>query len=107
MKALDIIDVIMKIIFFVSVVVIIVWSIQLLLGGSPTINQFNSMLIIMIITILFGFMRFMFNLNREVGEIKVSMKHNFFSVKESFIKVKDDMNLIKGDLNLIKKKLKI
>ncbi len=100
MKALDVIDIIVKIIFFISVIVIIVWSIQLLLGGSPTVTQFNSMFIVLIVTLLFGLMKFMFSLNREIGEIKVGMKH-------SFNKVKNDMDLIKEDLNLIKGKLKV
>lgn len=93
MKVLDVIDIIMKIIFVISFIIIVIWSVQILLGGGPNISQFNSMLIVMIVTILFGVMKLMYNLNREVGEIKISMKHSFDRVKE--------------DMELIKKKLKV
>lgn len=93
MRLIDIIDVIVKIIFVISFAIIVIWSVQILLGGSPTISQFNSMLVVMIVTILFGIMKFRSNINREVDEIKIGMKHSFDNVKE-------DMELIKKGLEV-------
>ena len=102
MKISDIIEVIVKIILIVLFIIIIIWSIQIFLGGSPTLSQLNSMFIGLVITVLFTltitFMKTFSSINREIGEIKVGMKHSFNNAK-------NDMDLIKNDINLIKEKL--
>jgi len=104
MKVLDILDIIAKIIIVIGTVVVAYLSLQFIFGNSPDLSQINSMLIGIVVTVLFSititFMKTFSNLNREIGEIKIGMKH-------SFIKVKDDMNILKNDMSLIKKKLKI
>ena len=91
-------------ILIVLFIIIIIWSIQIFLGGSPTLSQINSMFIGMVITVLFTltitFMKTFSSINREIGEIKMGMKHGFNNVK-------NDINLMKEDLKLIKNKLKI
>lgn len=93
MKKQNAIDIAIKIIMFIAFIIIVIWSVQILLGGSPTLSQVNSMFIVMIITILFAFMKNLSALNREIGEIKTGMKH-------SFSKIKDDMDLIKKKLRV-------
>ena len=89
----DIWDIIVNTIIIVAFVIAVYWFFQLLFGGSPDLSEFNSLLIIMIVGVLF-------NLYREIGEIKVGMKY-------SFEKIRDDISLIKEDVGLIKKKLKV
>lgn len=82
----NLLDMIVDIILFLLVFLIIYWAIQLILGGSPDLSQFNSAFIIAIIGLFF-------KVYREIGEIKVGMRYSF--------------NHIKEDMSLIKKKLKI
>ncbi len=50
---------------------------------------------------LFGGLAFLvYRINREVGEVKISIKYGFKKIKE-------DMDIIKGNMDLIKRKLKI
>ncbi len=72
---------------------VLYWFIQLLLGGSPGLNEFNFGLIVLIL----GFMVKMY---RELGEMKIGMQH-------SFIKIKEEMTQIKEPVALIQKKLKV
>ncbi len=89
----NILDIIIDIILFFLAILIIYWVIELIIGGSPELSQFNSAIIIMLIGLLF-------KVYREMGEIKTSNNYINKSVKESFA-------LIKQDMSLIKKKLKI
>jgi len=98
MKLSDIIDIIVKIIVVITAIIAIYWAIQLLFGGSPTLNQFNSILVVMMIGILFNVVYKISNLNREIGEIKISMKHLSIGVKESFINIKKDIEFIKNKM---------
>jgi hypothetical protein len=90
-KKMNIFDIILNTILFLLSILVIYWALQLIFGGSPELIDFISAIIILIAG-------FLFNVYREVGEIKVGLKH-------SFINIKEDMNSIKEDLNLIKKKL--
>ena len=89
----NILDIIIDIILFFLAILIIYWVIELIIGGSPELSQFNSAIIIMLIGLLF-------KVYREMGEIKTSNNYINKSVKESFA-------LIKQDMSSIKKKLKI
>lgn len=97
MKTLDAIDIIARIILVITAIAVVYLSLKFIFGNSPDLNQINSMFITMIITALFTltitFMKTLSHINREVGEIKIGMKHSFDKVKE--------------DIDLIKKKLKI
>ncbi len=93
MKFGDIFDIILKIIMVFLAVLVIVWALQLLFGGSPTVEE----LLIGIVFLISGLV--LYN-NREIGIIKNDGKHNFLNIKNSF-------NSIKEDIDLIKKKLKI
>lgn len=93
MKKRNIIDIIVNVIIIVAFVIAVYWFFQLLFGGSPDLSEFNSLLILMLAGILF-------NLYREIGEIKVGVKY-------SFEKIRGDISLIKSDMGLIKKRLKI
>jgi len=76
----------LKIIIIASAAIAIYWLIQLIIGHSPPLSSMNTIFIVMIIGMLF-------HLYREVGEMKIDMKH-------SFTKIKDDMNLIKKKLKV-------
>lgn len=93
MKKLNILDIVVNIIIILAFILAVYWFIQLMLGSSPELSEFNSVLTVMVIGMLF-------HLYREIGEVKVGIKH-------SFNKIKDDIDLLKEDMNLIKKKLKV
>ena len=61
-------------------ILVIYWFIQLIFGGSPGLSEFNFALIILMGGLLV-------KIYREVGEIKVGMKHNFAGIKNSFNKI--------------------
>lgn len=86
-------DIILDVILLLLSILIIYWAIQLILGGSPDLNQFNSAFIIAIIGLFF-------KVHREIGEIKAGMRYSFSHIKE-------DINSLKSDMALIKKKLKV
>ena len=89
----NLLDIIIDIILFLLAILVIYWLIELIIGGSPDLSQINSALIIMVAG-------FLIRIYREVGEIKVGIRHSFNHIKE-------DMNSLKGDMSLIKKKLKV
>mgnify|MGYP007077538691 CR=1 FL=1 len=80
------INLLVNVIVIVSAIIIIYWAIELLFGGSPTLTEFNFLLIVMVMGILF-------KLYRELGEIKVGIKH-------SVTNIRSDINLIKSKMNL-------
>ena len=86
-------DIILDAILLLLAILIIYWLIELIIGGSPDLSQFNSAIIIAIIG-------FLFKIHREIGETKVGMRYSFNHIKE-------DMDLLKNDMSLIKKKLKV
>lgn len=79
-------DLILDIILLLVGILVIYWLIKLILGGSPDLSQVNSALIIMLIG-------FLVRVYREVGEIKVGIRHGFINIKK--------------DMEAIKRKLKI
>ena len=96
-KKVDWKDIILWILFII-IVIFVFWYI---FGDSPTFEQTILVFMIgVIFTITIKITQFTSSLNREVGEIKIGMKHSFNNVK-------NDINLIKKDLKLIKNKLKI
>jgi hypothetical protein len=91
----DIIDLAMKIIFIIISIILIYWMIQILLGGSSTLSQMNTSIIVGIVAIIFTMMIHLSKQNREIGEIKTDIKHNFERVKE-------DMNRIENKIDNLK-----
>lgn len=86
-KILDIIlDIILNIFLLLLSILVIYWALQLIFGGSPELIDF----IFAIIILMAGFL---FKVYREVGEIKVGLRHSFNNIKEN--------------IDLIKKKLKV
>jgi len=85
-KKKSIFDWIMDIILIALSLLIIVWLIQLIFGGSPGLSEFNFALIILI-------SGFFIKLYREIGEMKVEVKY-------SFERLKNDMELIKNKLKI-------
>jgi hypothetical protein len=100
MKAGETFNFIFKIILLILAIFIAIWELQLLFGGSPTIEE-------LLIGVIFLIGGFIFNHNREIGVIKNEMKHNFLNIKNNFTSIKDDITILKKDMNLIKKRLKI
>ena len=92
-KKLSLLDIIINIIIILLSVLVIYWLIKLIIGGSPTLSEFNFGLIVLIIT-------FLIKMYREIGEIKVGITY-------SFNKIKEDINSINNNIELIKNKLKI
>ena len=88
-KRIDYFDLFLKVIIILAAILIVYWFFQLLFGGSPTHSQFNSLLVVMIIGVLF-------KVYREIGEIGIGIKH-------SFINIKKDINLVKNKLNISEK----
>ena len=110
-KETDYIDLIIKIFLVLATILVIYWFIQIMLGGSPTTEQF----IIGIILVLVGLI---VNLYYASGKFNQFVNGTFSrfekNIENSFNKTKDDMNSlnenmlsIKDDINLIKRKLKI
>ena len=97
---MNIVDIILRILIILLSLLVIYWLIELILGGSPALSEFNFGLIILIIT-------FLMKMYRELGETKVDIKHISKGVKEGFNKIRRDMNSLKEDMALIKNKLKI
>ena len=86
MKKRNIFDIILDTILILLAALVIYWLLELIFRGSPELSKFNFGLIV-----LMGGM--LFKIYREIGEIKVGMKHSFYNIK--------------NDMSLIKKKLKI
>lgn len=80
-------------IIIILAILVIYWFIQLLLGGSLGLSEFNFAIIILMAGILF-------KVYREVGEIKVETNHISIGVKEGFNKIKEDTLLIKKKLKI-------
>lgn len=100
MKFEKVFDFILKIIIILLGILVIIWALQLLFGGSPTLEEFNFALII-----LFG--GIMLHLYREAGVMKNDCKNNFLNIKNSFSSIKEDMDELKKDMGLIKRRLNI
>ena len=88
----DYFDLILKIIITLLAILVIVWAIQLIFGGSPELSEFNLAIIILM-------MGFLFKIYRDVGEIKIETAHMSLGVKDGFNKIKDDLSSIKRKLN--------
>lgn len=72
---------------------IIYWLIELIIGGSPTLDEFNFGLIILIAGLLI-------KMYREVGETRVEIKYISIGVKQGFDKIRRDINLIRNKLKI-------
>ena len=100
----DFIDIILKILIVLGTILIIYWFIQLILGNSPTISQFNTGLILVIVGLIA-------HLYHSTGKFSQFIEGTFprfeKNIQVSFDRIKNDFDTIKDDMNLVKKKLKI
>ena len=94
---IDYIDLILKILIVLGTLLIIYWFIQIMLGGSPTIEQFIIGLISVIITLIV-------HLYYNVGKFNQFINGTFPRFEKN---IEISFNKIKEDIELIKKKLKI
>ena len=97
---IDLFKLFMNTILLILFGLITFWFFELLFGGSPTLIEFGAVIIVA----TFGYI---LKINREVGEIKVDMKHNINNTRQSFKIMREDIDLIKNNLNLINKKLNV
>ncbi len=93
MKIIDYFDLVLKILLLILGILIIIWTLQLLFGGSPGLAEYNFALILLIAGLFI-------QLFREVRVMKNDMEHNFSNIKHSFNKIREDMNLIKSKLKI-------
>lgn len=84
---------ILNILLILLAVLIIYWLIELIIRGSPTLDEFNFGLIILIAGLLI-------KMYREVGKTKVEIKYTSIGVKQGFDKIRKDMDLIKNKLKI-------
>jgi hypothetical protein len=70
---MKLIDILLNVFLVGMGILLIYWSIELLFGGSPTLQDFH----IAITVIVLGFI---YKLNREVGEMRIRMKYEFKAV---------------------------
>ena len=103
MKA-DYFDIFLKVLTILGIILIVYWFIQLMLGGSPSLSQFNAGLIFVLVSLVV-------NLYYKSGKFSQFIEGTFprfeKSMENSFNRVKEDMKEIKMGVGLIKKKLKI
>lgn len=92
-KKTNVLNIIINIIIILLAILVVYWLIQLIIGGSPGLSEFNFALIMFIAGILF-------KIYRETGEIKVETEHISTGVKEGFNKIKEDISLIKKGLKI-------
>jgi len=92
-KKINMFDIILNIIIILLGILVIYWFIQLIFGGSPSLSEFNSTLIILLAS-------FLINIYREVGEIKTGLKYSFKEVRDNFDKVNKNIGLIKDKLKI-------
>jgi len=104
MKKIDVVDIILKVLMILAAILVVYWFIQLMLGGSPTIEQFVIGLILALATLV---IHLYYNVGRFNQFVEGTFPRFEKSVELSFLKIKEETNLIKNDLMQIKKKLKI
>jgi|TARA_Y100000310_G_C19985164_1_gene491592 hypothetical protein len=77
---MKLVDIILNLFLIGMGILLIYWSIELLFGGSPTLQDFH----IAITIIVLGFV---YKLNREVGEIRIRMKYEFRLVHQEIAQI--------------------
>ena len=98
MKIIDWVLNILLIIFFIGSIFMILWRI---FGNSPTDFQVISWVVGLFSVAVFKLFTFTYNMNREVGELKVGVKNGFGGIKESFRRVKEDIGRIDNSLHKV------
>lgn len=85
MKVIDWILNILLVVFFIGTVYMILWRI---FGNSPTDFQVISWVVGLFSVAVFKLFTFTYNLNREVGELKIGIKSGFGRIKEDIQEIK-------------------
>lgn len=96
MKVIDWVLNILILVFLIGTIYMILWKI---LGDSPTDFQVISWAVGLFGAAVFKLFSFTYNMNREVGELKIGVRSGFGSVREDFRRVKEDIGKIDNSLN--------
>lgn len=97
MKKIDFVDIVLKVLIILATILVVYWFIQIIFGGSPTIEQFIIGLISVIITLIV-------HLYYNSGKFNQFIEGTFPRFEKN---VESSFNRIKEDITLIKKKLKV
>lgn len=95
-KVIDWVLNILILVFLIGTIYMILWRI---LGDSPTDFQVISWAVGLFGAAVFKLFTFTYNMNREVGELKIG-------VKDGFRRIKEDIGSLKEDIREIKKLVK-
>lgn len=99
MKIIDWVLNILIVVFLIGTVYMILWRI---FGNSPTDFQVISWTVGLFSVAVFKLFTFTYNMNREVGELKIGVRSGFGSVREGFKRIKEDIGSLKKDIHEIK-----
>jgi hypothetical protein len=77
-STMKIIDVILNVFLIGMGILLIYWSMELLFGGSPTLQDFH-------IAITFVVLGFVVKMNREIEEMKVGLRHVRGEMKDKMV----------------------
>lgn len=82
----------LEILFWIILAVLIIMILTRIFGGSATDVQ----IYIAITTGMLTIMSYIVKMNREIGEIKIEMKHISSGIKQGFIKIREDINKLQN-----------
>ena len=85
MKVINLVLNILLVIFFIGTVYMILWRI---FGDSPTDFQVISWVVGLFSIAVFKLFTLSYNMNREVGEIKIGVRSGFRRIKEDMQEIK-------------------
>ena len=99
MKVIDWVLNILIVVFLIGTIYMILWRI---LGDSPTDFQVISWAVGLFGAVVFKLFTFTYNMNREVGELRIGVKNGFRRIKEDIGKIDDRLNNLGEDIHEIK-----
>ena len=85
MKVINLVLNILLVVFFIGTVYMILWRI---FGDSPTDFQIISWVVGLFSVAVFKLFTLSYNMNREVGEIKIGVRSGFRRIKEDMQEIK-------------------
>ncbi len=93
----DYIEIILRIVILLGILLIVYWSIQLLLGGSPTLSQFNAGFIFVLTGLI---VHLYYKLGMFDNFVSMTFPRFEENVEKSFDRIKGDIGLIKVKLGI-------
>ena len=103
MKVIDLALNILIVIFLIGTIYMILWRI---LGDSPTDFQIISWAVGLFGAAVFKLFTFTYNMNREVGELKIGVKSGFRRIKEDIGRIDDRLDNFGEDIHEVKRLMK-